>query len=239
MNLLLVDPRQRQQPSLATLLGRIGGVSTVAAATPAEARALLDGAPVYVGLVGLGVGREERGEALQLVAELRARGAGVLLLVATEEDLPGLEEAVAASGASGYLLDEELRALGAALEVALGLSRGRDGGGGAALTSALASALLGATFGPAGRPPRGAADEAAEARALARALLGSAVPDKLQAAEDALVGEAMRLAEGNKSRAARLLGVHRKAVERRLERTGREGLEGGGSGPDASGEGGG
>jgi DNA-binding NtrC family response regulator len=51
---------------------------------------------------------------------------------------------------------------------------------------------------------------------IANAVLSLAVPNKLQATEDALVAEAMRRAEGNKSQAARLLGVHRKMVERRI-----------------------
>jgi len=42
--------------------------------------------------------------------------------------------------------------------------------------------------------------------------------DKLAHVEQALIAEAMSLAEGNKSAAARLLGVHRKAIERRLGR---------------------
>jgi len=52
-------------------------------------------------------------------------------------------------------------------------------------------------------------------RELARKLLAMSVPDKLDAIESALVAEAMRMASGNKSAAARLLGVHRKVVERR------------------------
>jgi DNA-binding NtrC family response regulator len=44
--------------------------------------------------------------------------------------------------------------------------------------------------------------------------------NKLQRVEGALIDEALRLADGNKSKAARLLGVHRKVVERRLERVG-------------------
>jgi DNA-binding NtrC family response regulator len=53
---------------------------------------------------------------------------------------------------------------------------------------------------------------------LARAVLELADGDKLAAAESALVAEAMRRASGNKAAAARLLGVHRKVIERRLDR---------------------
>jgi len=55
---------------------------------------------------------------------------------------------------------------------------------------------------------------------MARALLRMPLPNKLEAMESALLQEAMTLAGGNKTRAARLLGVHRKAVERRLEKRG-------------------
>lgn len=53
---------------------------------------------------------------------------------------------------------------------------------------------------------------------LARVILRLDVGDKLGAIEEALVSEALALADGNKSAAARLLGVHRKVVERRLAR---------------------
>ncbi|HNN94512.1 MAG TPA: helix-turn-helix domain-containing protein, partial [Pseudomonadota bacterium] len=53
---------------------------------------------------------------------------------------------------------------------------------------------------------------------LARVILRLDVGDKLGAIEEALIGEALALADGNKSAAARLLGVHRKVVERRLAR---------------------
>jgi DNA-binding NtrC family response regulator len=53
---------------------------------------------------------------------------------------------------------------------------------------------------------------------LAREVLRSDVPDKLQFVENALIEEALRLADGNKTAAARLLGVHRKVVERRTDR---------------------
>jgi DNA-binding NtrC family response regulator len=53
---------------------------------------------------------------------------------------------------------------------------------------------------------------------LARAILRLEASDKLLAIEEALVTEALALADGNKSAAARLLGVHRKVVERRLAR---------------------
>jgi DNA-binding NtrC family response regulator len=53
---------------------------------------------------------------------------------------------------------------------------------------------------------------------LACALLELPEGDKLAAAEAALVEVAMRRADGNKRAAARLLGVHRKVVERRTSR---------------------
>ncbi|MCP3137305.1 sigma-54-dependent transcriptional regulator [Pyxidicoccus xibeiensis] len=54
---------------------------------------------------------------------------------------------------------------------------------------------------------------------LARAVLRlPEAGDKLEHLEQVLIAEAMSLAEGNKSAAARLLGVHRKAIERRLGR---------------------
>jgi DNA-binding NtrC family response regulator len=54
-------------------------------------------------------------------------------------------------------------------------------------------------------------------RAAAQAILRLPVENKLAAIEEALVAEAMALSDGNKSAAARLLGVHRKAVSRRLD----------------------
>jgi DNA-binding NtrC family response regulator len=72
----------------------------------------------------------------------------------------------------------------------------------------------------AGHPGAGLDPDAAAAgdlRAAARAILRLPVDNKLQAIEEALVGEAMTLSDGNKSAAARLLGVHRKALSRRLE----------------------
>jgi DNA-binding NtrC family response regulator len=54
-------------------------------------------------------------------------------------------------------------------------------------------------------------------RAAAQAILKLPVENKLAAAEEALVAEALALADGNRSAAARLLGVHRKAVSRRLD----------------------
>ena len=54
---------------------------------------------------------------------------------------------------------------------------------------------------------------------LARAVLALPEgPDKLQLVEHALVDEALRLADGNRTAAARMLGVHRKVVARRAER---------------------
>jgi DNA-binding NtrC family response regulator len=53
-------------------------------------------------------------------------------------------------------------------------------------------------------------------RKLVREVLKSDAPDKFKLMEGTLVEEALLLAQGNKSAAARLLGVHRKVVERRL-----------------------
>jgi DNA-binding NtrC family response regulator len=53
---------------------------------------------------------------------------------------------------------------------------------------------------------------------LARSIVALSLPDKLGAIERALVCEALQRAEGNKSAAARLLGIDRKAFERRLSR---------------------
>jgi DNA-binding NtrC family response regulator len=53
---------------------------------------------------------------------------------------------------------------------------------------------------------------------LAARALEMDCPDKLQGAEDLLIAEALRQADGNKSVAARLLGVHRKVIERRMAR---------------------
>lgn len=55
-------------------------------------------------------------------------------------------------------------------------------------------------------------------RDLARSLLRLSTTNKLEAIEDALIAEAMALAKGNKSAAARLLGVHRKTLDRRLDK---------------------
>jgi DNA-binding NtrC family response regulator len=53
-------------------------------------------------------------------------------------------------------------------------------------------------------------------QAIAQKILRLPVENKLEAMEEALVAEAVRLSDGNKSGAARLLGMHRKAVSRRL-----------------------
>jgi DNA-binding NtrC family response regulator len=66
-----------------------------------------------------------------------------------------------------------------------------------------------------GKRPRDAARGLAD---FARAVLQTAHPEKLSLAENCLIDEAMRLCDGNKAAAARLLGVHRKVVERRLDR---------------------
>jgi DNA-binding NtrC family response regulator len=61
-------------------------------------------------------------------------------------------------------------------------------------------------------------------RDLARAVL--ALPegvDKLQQVEQALIEETLRLVDGNQTAAARMLGVHRKAIARRLGRTSGDG----------------
>jgi DNA-binding NtrC family response regulator len=64
-------------------------------------------------------------------------------------------------------------------------------------------------------PPSGGAGD--PVLRLARTVLGMpGADDKLRIAESALVDEALRMARGNKSAAARLLGVHRKVVERAL-----------------------
>ncbi len=52
--------------------------------------------------------------------------------------------------------------------------------------------------------------------ALVRAVLQLPAGNKLEAASDAIVSHAMAACRGNKSAAARLLGVHRKAIERRV-----------------------
>jgi DNA-binding NtrC family response regulator len=53
---------------------------------------------------------------------------------------------------------------------------------------------------------------------LAERLLDLPIGNKLAAVEAALLESAMRVSRGNKSAAARLLGLHRKAVERKLEK---------------------
>jgi DNA-binding NtrC family response regulator len=53
---------------------------------------------------------------------------------------------------------------------------------------------------------------------LAGRLLSLPIGNKLAAVEAALLESAMRSSKGNKSAAARLLGLHRKAVERKLEK---------------------
>jgi DNA-binding NtrC family response regulator len=53
-------------------------------------------------------------------------------------------------------------------------------------------------------------------REMARAILRLPVADKLDAIEGALLDEAVAQSGGNKSGAARILGIHRKSVERRL-----------------------
>jgi DNA-binding NtrC family response regulator len=54
---------------------------------------------------------------------------------------------------------------------------------------------------------------------FAREVLKSDAADKLKLAENELIAQALRVSDGNKAAAARLLGVHRKVVERRTDRT--------------------
>jgi DNA-binding NtrC family response regulator len=58
--------------------------------------------------------------------------------------------------------------------------------------------------------------EAQVLRNSAQSILRLPIDNKLEAIEEALIAEAVRLSDGNKSGAARLLGMHRKAVSRRL-----------------------
>ncbi len=53
--------------------------------------------------------------------------------------------------------------------------------------------------------------------ALADAVMALAGDDKLAAAEQLLINRAMQLSSGNKTAAARMLGVSRKAIERRMQ----------------------
>lgn len=57
---------------------------------------------------------------------------------------------------------------------------------------------------------------------LVQAVLKSEEGDKFRAIEHALLTEALKLADGNKTAAARILGCHRKIVERRMERNKKE-----------------
>ncbi len=56
-----------------------------------------------------------------------------------------------------------------------------------------------------------------ELRVIAKKIIGLELKNKLKSIEDALIEEAMLLTENNKSAAARLLGTHRKSIERRVE----------------------
>jgi DNA-binding NtrC family response regulator len=56
---------------------------------------------------------------------------------------------------------------------------------------------------------------------LFEAVLRLSVDNKLEAVTDALIAHAMGVCQGNKSAVARLLGVHRKAIERRTEKASR------------------
>jgi DNA-binding NtrC family response regulator len=75
----------------------------------------------------------------------------------------------------------------------------------------------------AGDEPAGRADVAGgpPLTSLVAAVLRSSADNKLEAVTDALVAHAMDLCRGNKSAVARLLGVHRKAIERRMEKAAR------------------
>lgn len=53
---------------------------------------------------------------------------------------------------------------------------------------------------------------------VSRVLVQEPGTNKIDAVVGLLIGEAMRQAEGNRSAAARMLGVHRKVLERRLEK---------------------
>jgi DNA-binding NtrC family response regulator len=55
---------------------------------------------------------------------------------------------------------------------------------------------------------------------------------KLDVLERALLARALEIAGGNKSEAARLVGIERKALERRWEKLGQETEEEGASRPD-------
>jgi DNA-binding NtrC family response regulator len=59
---------------------------------------------------------------------------------------------------------------------------------------------------------------ASDLREIARLVLALPIEDKIAALEEAVMDAAMQAAGGNKSAAARLLGVHRKVVERRVVR---------------------
>src|SRR5262249_37539158 len=53
---------------------------------------------------------------------------------------------------------------------------------------------------------------------IAREALQLPIANKLGAVEEAMIAEALRQVDGNKSSAARLLGVHRKTIERRVSK---------------------
>jgi DNA-binding NtrC family response regulator len=52
---------------------------------------------------------------------------------------------------------------------------------------------------------------------LARSIITLAKGDKIKAMIDALIAEALVESQGNKTKAAEILGVHRKVVERRFQ----------------------
>ena len=69
--------------------------------------------------------------------------------------------------------------------------------------------------------PRNPTPRASPLAEFAREVLKADAEDKLRLAENALVQEALIASGGNTAPAARLLGVHRKVIERRTDRPGR------------------
>ncbi len=65
----------------------------------------------------------------------------------------------------------------------------------------------------------GVVDESPELSTLARLALARPGPNRLEALERALIEEALRMSRGSHSEAARLLGVHRKRIARRVGRS--------------------
>ncbi|MEP6652182.1 MAG: helix-turn-helix domain-containing protein [Myxococcales bacterium] len=67
-----------------------------------------------------------------------------------------------------------------------------------------------------GRPPVRASAGGGALANIADHVLGMRLPHPMEAIEVALLSQAMTDASGNITAAARLLGIHRKAVERKL-----------------------